>query len=264
MATWPSTIDDDGSSETGTGLDDAFFDQVKLYIDDSIAAGSMARLDLTAPGTYHNINLPARDVVVIDCRAAITIGGFANIREGQRVYIRNSAAAATVTLLHASGGSARALYNFTTSAATYLEVTGAASYVCVSGYYCLTNHEQGARRDVPFSAANFSGMTVEAGDQSAYGYTLKGRLLFFDISIIGATIGTAGGVIGFSGMPYQFFGGTPTYFTGIGNIGGGWFPTLILPVSGAGSLQVYRLDGTNFAVNTNATALHISGRGYVI
>lgn len=33
MAIWPSTIDDDGSSETGTGLDDAFFDQIRGYID---------------------------------------------------------------------------------------------------------------------------------------------------------------------------------------------------------------------------------------
>lgn len=38
MATWPTpSVDDDGSGTTGTVLSDAFFDQIKAYIDDSIA-----------------------------------------------------------------------------------------------------------------------------------------------------------------------------------------------------------------------------------
>ena len=53
---WPPYVDDDGSGMTGTVTDAAFFDAIKHYIDDTIAAvaGTPAWIDLPTTGVLYD------------------------------------------------------------------------------------------------------------------------------------------------------------------------------------------------------------------
>lgn len=251
-------IDDDGSGTTGTVIDNAWKQELYNQIDAAHGQGSVGRVDITTAGTYHNVALPAADFVAVNVSAAATITGFATAREGQRVLIRSSAG--SVTLPHASGSSLWPLFNVVTSAPTQIGVGGTATYACISGFYCLIAHDQGAHIAVPYSAANYTaGLSVDAGDVKQHAWRLTGHYLHVELALSTATFATNNTGFSVGGWPYDFVEAAPYLLGAVQSTN--WYTAIVVP--GASRILTFYPFSATFPAGTNTIQVMLSADLYV-
>jgi hypothetical protein len=193
-------IDDSGSGEDGTILDDALFQTLQ----DNIDALSPAILAAVPPpvALSDNQTVSASGVLVLgavmthyvnnNAGADITLTfpapGMGSAIVGERIIIVNAIGSVVRV---AYGGN---VVNAVTSAPTPIANGGSATWTWYGGAWRLTAHEQGATINVPYLASNFSAtsgtFTVDPGDLAIYSFYLKGRVLMVHVNLATATLST--------------------------------------------------------------------------
>jgi hypothetical protein len=196
-------VDDDGSGNTGTVIDNAW----KQEFYDQIDAASLVPMEVVAsnaPVVMLSPNYRRHEVRFY----GIVLHGFskAGTQEGDEVIVLN-AAGNFIELPDESVTATTALdrlSNFVTSAPTRLSTIGAATYVRdyrmnvpgtpENARWRLVSHEQGAPIQAPHANGNFTQdtgtWTVEAGD-NLIRYYLKGRMLTIQLEINASSTSTA-------------------------------------------------------------------------
>jgi hypothetical protein len=249
-------VNDDGTGTTGTIFENAWKQELYDQIDAAIlVGGSSARLDYTVGGTYHNVGLPAVDVVTIRAVGiTATFTGFSSAREGQRVIVR-AGGGTLLSLPHLSGSSTYPLANVVSSGPTMIAAGGAAIYLSVNGAWCLVRHEQGRAIRIPYAAANYGGMTVEAGDVKAHDYYLRGNVVTLNIDLQTVAIPSAS-YVSISGLPYSY--SPDVRRSGVWSGGGVASAMAVVNVEGANQrIAAQNLNNVNFGVMSDF-ALNIS------
>jgi hypothetical protein len=168
-----------------------------IWDQDNISTNSESTVTSTATGPQDDFVLPAGTTYLRFTNAStLAITGIAAGIDGQVLHII-AAGAGTVGFAHQSAGSAVAnrLINFVTTGNTVLTGgSGALTYLYdgTTQRWRLIAYEMGASIAVVYAGTNFTASsgtwTVASGDQAAYQYYMKGRLMTLIWSIISSSV----------------------------------------------------------------------------
>lgn len=200
-------VDDDGSGETGTVVNNDWKQELYNQIDALAASPSLdlwTVIDSTATGVVTDWapGLSGHTVIFWNGAADLTINSIAGGSAGQQITIRNNSGSGwLIHLPHYVGATTNSLVNMASSAPTSLAGGGSATYMYqAANGWRLIAHEQGAWITPPYSAANFFTMeggattwTVEAADISYLAYRLSGKTLTIGFYIV--TTSVSGGTV---------------------------------------------------------------------
>jgi hypothetical protein len=193
-------VDDDGSGEVGTVLNNAWKQELYNQIDALVSgAGGSADVITSATGgssgAIAGTTQAPLHVVLLTNPGDIGVYQFSapNSRAGDRLLFM-SAGTGNVYLSHTDANTADRLSNVVTSGSTPLKsARGVAQYVRnAAGAWVMTAHQQGGAIVVPFAAGNFSasgGTWTVASGSGTLGYELHGAMLSFYITATGAVGG---------------------------------------------------------------------------
>lgn len=203
-------IDDDGSGEVGTVLNDAWLQAIYNQIDAVVAASqsevitsaqNWTMVTTTAVGVQNSFNPGINRNTIIRCANAslLTITGFPQGFAGQLIRLYTiGAGQIDLPYYDSRSPTADRLVNYVTSAPTSLAPGTAPTrafaeyqWVATDGHWLLRSHEQGAFITAPYNSADFVGIGTTAGAIQTSKYRLHGRELRYLYSLNGCTF--AGG-----------------------------------------------------------------------
>lgn len=175
-------------------------DNTKVLRGDSTWSTPWTVISTTSTGTQNDFAPGLVNNTILYCNNAslLTINGIAAGYDGEMLQIV-SASTGQVDLAHQNTGSlaANRLSNIATSANTSLAAgVGTALYVyrTTSSRWLLLQHEQGAWITPAFAAGNYTGggaqtWTLQSGDVSINKYYLRGRQLFWQLTLNTTSVG---------------------------------------------------------------------------
>jgi len=180
-------IDDDGSGEVGTVLNNAwkqeFYGQIDAAIGTSVVETVPPPNTGSGPTNDWNVGLSGGNTLTRWAGAAdITITGVVGGQAGQSWTFKNTGSKVAY-FAHLSGASAASsrFANALTSGSTPVAPGGAITYTHDGTNWLLVAHEQGAWITPTYNGANFSSNAgswlVEAGDIATYAYRVSGKTI---------------------------------------------------------------------------------------
>lgn len=237
----------------------------------AFAEDTVTVLTSTSTGNLDNFNagaLTAQTVLRMNNATLATIRGLTNNgatpTDGQAVWIE-SVGAGQVDLANQDTNSTAAnrLINNVTATLSLAAGSGRALIVYdgTTQRWRLLEHEQGAKIDVAFNAADYTGSgsitwTVASGDVVQNSFYIKGRRLTMEFEIGTSTVAGTGGILQIK-VPNGYSGAmkatNPCHYFENSTFGIGY--TRMNPASSATNIQISKPDLANWAASTDATTV---------
>lgn len=260
-------IDDDGTGQTGTPLNNTWKQELYDQID---AVASGAEQTTAATGAQHNFDLTGSNIYLRCTGAAPSFSGFTVLgaapSPGDRVLIECLGTTAKVTNQDTNSTAAhRVITPSTTGQIVGLGGLMLLVYDGVTDRWREHVIDPGAAVAVTYSAGNFTASgsmtwTVDSGDQVKFAYVQRGKFVQFFVVL---TLTTVGGTLsnelrialpnGFTAAYEQwspFFGG---YDSSV------WVAVTASLQAGGTYLSIQKSGSGNYVAATNTTSLYFSG-----
>jgi hypothetical protein len=260
-------IDDDGTGQTGTPLNNTWKQELYDQID---AVASGAEQTTAATGAQHNFDLAGSNIYLRCTGAAPSFSGFTVLgaapSPGDRVLIECLGTTAKVTNQDTNSTAAhRVITPSTTGQIVGLGGLMLLVYDGVTDRWREHVIDPGAAVAVTYSAGNFTASgsmtwTVDSGDQVKFAYVQRGKFVQFFVVL---TLTTVGGTLsnelrialpnGFTAAYEQwspFFGG---YDSSV------WVAVTASLQAGGTYLSIQKSGSGNYVAATNTTSLYFSG-----
>lgn len=274
-------VDDSGSGQDGTVINNAWKQELYDQIDAASASASSETLVIPFGATLHNLALTPQkyihQIVVGGGTGSLSITGCANGKVGDLLIIGNEGGVAgqDVFLYPANGGSAANAQFFHQVSSGPIVLAGVPAHVggvvvyLYDGYgnrWRLIAHEQGAPAAVPFAAGNFtanSGSWTVASGNVSQKYRLRGNVCEVYCDIYGTTTTGAGNTLHVAAWPYTFAPITPTPYRSAITYFPPWDTCLVSAMPNAATVSMLKKDGQawgslatcNFGIEFSAVVL---------
>lgn len=258
------------TNDSGAGTDGTIFDAAYLTTIEDMVDARWSEYTITSTGTQNDLSITNSSVEcdILRCNnaTALTINGLAApaspAKPGKPLLVL-SVGAGQVNFAHqnTSSSAANRLINRVTSGITPLAAgVGWAMfrYDATASRWRLLAHEQGGAIAITYASGNFTSSAgtwvVDSGDVATEAYIVRGKSILFMLSSSTTTV---------TGTPAQLRFALPNSYTAVRvtqdllqAVDNGTKTSAVVSVAAAGTyVSSERLDGSNWANATNATAI---------